>query len=270
MLRVGSRSELTGVIIAYGLSGETIEDFSKRLKVRAGRNGTSGLRLPGGNVEHSVDCRGSPSEIRLVVVTDIRFYRESLAAVLADLPEVARVATAGDGLGGITDAQRLGADLVLLDMALAGAAAIVRSLTQGVPAVPVVALGVAETEADVLACVELGVCGYVPREASLEQLQRVVRHALRGEVICSPGVAGGLFRRVARLAAATRPAAPTDRLTTREREILSLIGLGLSNRQIAGNLGIQLCTVKNHVHNILEKMGVEARSEAAAVAHRSF
>jgi two-component system, NarL family, nitrate/nitrite response regulator NarL len=221
-------------------------------------------------VEHPVECRRAPGEARLLVITDVRFYRESLAAVLGDLPEVARVATAGDGRGGITDAHRLGVDLVLLDMTLADAAVTLRSLTQAVPAVPVVALGVAETEADVLACVELGVCGYVPREASLEQLQRVIQHALRGEVICSPEVAGGLFRRVARLAAATRPAAPTDRLTTREREILSLVGLGLSNRQIAGNLGIQLCTVKNHVHNILEKMGVEARSEAAAVARRSF
>ncbi|MEV0290689.1 response regulator transcription factor [Kribbella sp. NPDC050820] len=204
-----------------------------------------------------------------MIVTGIRLYRESLATVLCALPEVARVATAGDGPGGIAGAHRLSADLVLLDMALADAAVTIRSLTHAVPAVRVVALGVAETEADVLACAELGVCGYVPREASLEQLQLVIRHALRGEVICSPEVAGGLFRRVAHLAGATRPAAPTDRLTTREREILNLVGVGLSNRQIAENLGIQPCTVKNHVHNILEKLGVEGRSEASAIARRS-
>jgi DNA-binding NarL/FixJ family response regulator len=216
-----------------------------------------------------VKHRGEPGESRLVIVTGIRLYRESLATVLDALPEVAHVATATDGPGGITSAYHLGADLMLLDMALADVAVTIRTLTQAVPAVRVVALGVAETAADVLACAELGVCGYVPREASLEQLQLVIRHVLRGEAICSPEVAGGLFQRVAHLAGAIRPAAPTDRLTTREREILGLVGAGLSNRQIAQNLGIQLCTVKNHVHNILEKLGVESRSEAGAIARRS-
>ncbi len=97
-----------------------------------------------------------------MVVTGIRLYRESLATVLGDLPEVARVVTAGDGPGGIAGAHRLGADLVLLDMALADAAVTVPEPDPGGARRPVVALAVEPTEADVLACAELGVCGYVP------------------------------------------------------------------------------------------------------------
>jgi DNA-binding NarL/FixJ family response regulator len=91
-------------------------------------------------------------------------------------------------------------------------------------------------------------------------------HAVaRGEALCSPRVAGLLFRRVTALACERAPQADLSLLTQRERETLSLIEHGLSNKEIARRLAIRLTTVKNHVHHILEKLGVSRRGAAAAV-----
>jgi two-component system, NarL family, nitrate/nitrite response regulator NarL len=138
----------------------------------------------------------------------------------------------------------------------------VRTLAAQVPQVRVVALGVPETDGHVLACIEAGVAGYVPRDGSLETLVATLMGVDRGEVLCSPRIIGSLFRRVAELAAQPQP--PLERLTVRELEILELIDQGLTNKEIARRLCIELSTVKNHVHNILEKLQVRRRADAAA------
>ncbi len=126
------------------------------------------------------------------------------------------------------------------------------------------ALAVSEVESDVLAWAEAGVVGYVPREASLEDLVSTIEAVVRGELRCSPRIAATLFRRVTKLSANRRHTPQGIHLTPRELEILDLIDHGLSNKQIAGKLGIEVATVKNHVHNILEKLQVNRRGEAAA------
>src|SRR5439155_827652 len=102
------------------------------------------------------------------------------------------------------------------------------------------------------------------REASIDDLVTVIESVARGEAICSPRVAAGLLRRVAALAAGHGGDLPRAQLTNREREIVRLIDNGLSNKEIARALGIEVATVKNHVHNILEKLQVHRRGEAAA------
>jgi DNA-binding NarL/FixJ family response regulator len=130
-----------------------------------------------------------------------------------------------------------------------------------VPGVPIVALGVPDVEGDVLACAEAGIAGYVTREASLEELVAVVRSAVQGELRCSPRIAAGLLRRLSALSE-HGPSAPRVRLTARQREIVRLIGQDLSNKEIAHRLGIEVATVKNHVHNLLEKLNVHRRTAA--------
>jgi two-component system nitrate/nitrite response regulator NarL len=138
----------------------------------------------------------------------------------------------------------------------------VRSLAAAAPAVKVVAVAVPDSERDVIACVEAGVAGYVTREASVEELVQATLDATRGELHLPPRMAARLVRHVAELAT-DRPG-PEARLTSRELEIVDLIDDGLSNKQIAQRLCIEVPTVKNHVHNILEKLQVDRRSEAAA------
>jgi len=105
----------------------------------------------------------------------------------------------------------------------------------------------------------------VPRAASVEDLVAALESVGRGELLCSAQTAAALLRRVAALAAGrSAPAQPLSNLTRREREIGGLLEAGLSNKDIAVQLGIEVATVKNHVHNVLEKLQVHRRGQAAA------
>ena len=206
---------------------------------------------------------------RILIVAGIRLYREGLAQMLGRRRGLS-VVGAKSGLKEATaEIQGLRSDVVILDMATEDSHAVVRELKQLAPAVPVVALGVAELEGEVLGCVEAGVAGYVTREASLEDLVAVVESAARGELECSPQMAGSLLRRVAALAADHESSPSQDRLTVREGEILRLIAQDLSNKDIAARLGIEVATVKNHVHNLFEKLNVHRRTEAARLVRHS-
>ena len=203
---------------------------------------------------------------RLLIVSGVRLYREGLAQLIGrneDFEVVGALATPPESQDEI---DRLGADVILLDIATAGSYAAARRLTKTCVVPPVVALGVLDSDAEVIACTEAGAVGYVTREGSLEELVAVVQSAARGELICSPRVAGSLARRLATLAGETAEAQSRSRLSRREREVAALIGEDLSNKEIAMRLSIEVATVKNHVHNLLEKLRVHRRSEAASAA----
>jgi DNA-binding NarL/FixJ family response regulator len=199
--------------------------------------------------------------IRILIVGGSRLYRDGLAQLLGGQLGFAVVGVRSERQLAAGDIQKLKPNVVLLDISSGESLAIVHDINQLAPDVAVVALGVAGLERDVLSCVEAGVAGYVTREESLADLTAVVESAARGDLRCSPMIAGSLLRRVA-AAAAHREPSPSQGLTTREREILRLIGQGLSNKQIAARLGIEVATVKNHVHNLLGKLNVHRRSEA--------
>jgi two-component system, NarL family, nitrate/nitrite response regulator NarL len=131
----------------------------------------------------------------------------------------------------------------------------------------VVAVGVSPEESDVLRCAEAGACGYFFANQQIAQLRDVVLAAFHDEVLCPPRVVATLLRRVGTLAVENDGTARLKRLTPRECEILSLIAAGQSNKEMAGTLAIDLCTVKNHVHHIIDKLGVSRRGEAAALLH---
>lgn len=206
---------------------------------------------------------------RVVVVSGIRLYREGLAELLGRRPGIQVVGVKCDRREVAADLLDLTPDIVIVDMATDESDATVRDIKRLTPEVPVVALGIPELEGTVLACVEAGVAGYVTREGSLDDLVRAVQNAARGEFECSPRIAGSLLRRVAVLTADREPPPSMTRLTTREAEILGLVDQNLSNKQIAGRLGIEVATVKNHMHNVLEKLNVHRRTDAARVFGRS-
>ena len=141
-----------------------------------------------------------------------------------------------------------------------------RRAREQAPATKVVALTVADVDQEVLSCAEAGVTGFVTRDGSLADLIAAVEAAQRGELFCSPRMAASLLRRVSALA---REGPSTPRLTDRESEVLAYLERGLTNQAIAQALGIEVPTVKNHVHSILEKMRVKRRGEAASVWRRA-
>jgi two-component system nitrate/nitrite response regulator NarL len=198
--------------------------------------------------------------LRIAIVSEIRLYRDGLARVLSELDDVTDVVTYDAAADCVGLAVRFSPHIIVLDMTATSSASSARLFARKVSQASIVAIAVPETEPCVLACVEAGVTGYVPREASIDDLVTAIRLSARGQALCSPVIAGGLMRRLATLGQS--PGSATH-LTTRELEIAEYIALGMSNRDIAGCLGIELCTVKNHVHNMLEKLGVTCRADIA-------
>jgi DNA-binding NarL/FixJ family response regulator len=203
--------------------------------------------------------------VRLLIIDDTCLYRDGLAAILGREPWVSAARTAADELGALRHLSKFQPDVVLLNMATVDSAAILDAVVGTAPAVRVVAVGVLENEDELIACAEAGVAGYLLRSQSLADLVAVVQSVARGETLCTPRTAATLLRRIATLAAERRSPAEPARLTAREREILDLIDQGLSNKEIARRLYIEVRTVKNHVHNILDKLNVHRRGEAAAL-----
>ncbi len=158
----------------------------------------------------------------------------------------------------------LRADVLLIDMAMPKALDAVRAIVVSHPDVRVLALAMPETEHDVCEGAEAGVSGFVPRSASFEDLAGALECLDRGELHCSAQAAGTLLRRVATLAAEQPRISGGVHLTRREIEVLELMEQGLSNKQIATSLGIEVATAKNHVHNILEKVQVHRRGDAVS------
>jgi two-component system nitrate/nitrite response regulator NarL len=206
--------------------------------------------------------------IRTLVVSDIRLYREGLADGLARDGRCEVVASAADVRAAVEEVHARHLDVVLLDLSLAGADAAVAAIRREDPPVKVVAVGVREVSSEVIALAEAGVAGYVTRDATLDQLIDVVESVARGEMVCSPRIAVLLLKRVAAVGAREPDRCDDGRLTRRENEIVALIDEGLSNKQIAQRLSIEVATVKNHVHSILGKLGVDQRWAAAAQVRR--
>jgi DNA-binding NarL/FixJ family response regulator len=206
--------------------------------------------------------------IRVVIACDIRLYREGLSLHLARQEQLGVVGSAATREEIHRLACELEPDVLLMDMAMHESLEIVHELRAAVPDTRVLALTIPEADVAVIACAEAGVAGFVTREASLSDLVDAICSAARGEACMSPRAAAALLRRVSALAA-DRPAAPARGvLTVREREIVELIALGLSNKAIAARLHVELATVKNHVHNILDKLQVHRRGEIAASLRR--
>jgi DNA-binding NarL/FixJ family response regulator len=202
--------------------------------------------------------------IRVYVVAGVRIHRDALGRLLEGRRSLGVIGTGPDAdafAGAPADGWP---DVVLVDTATVDCPAAIQAVRRVVPGAKVLALGVPESLDELLAYAEAGVSSYVTREQSPDELVAAIESAARGEALCSPRVAAALLERIASLASAREPAVATVRLTAREQEIITLIDLGLSNKQIARELYIELATVKNHVHHILAKLKVTRRADAAA------
>lgn len=203
--------------------------------------------------------------VRVSIVDHTRLYREGLAQILTREPGMHVVSTAADLEEASIRFKSPPPDVVLFHMRLPESLNVLRTVALAAPAAKIVAIGIAETEEEVIACAEAGAAGYLSREGSYEDLMSTIRSVMEGETRCSPRIAATLLKRLATLALGQRSRGTTVHLTLREWQIIRLVDRGLANKEIARHLSINVRTVKNHVHNILEKLQVHRRGEAAAL-----
>ncbi|MCH9650665.1 MAG: response regulator transcription factor [Deltaproteobacteria bacterium] len=200
--------------------------------------------------------------IKIVIVSFVRLYREGLRSLLQEPGKIEIVGVAEDRHRAIDLLRDLEPDVILVDTSGPQGLVTLRGITAQANRTRAVALGVQEIAEEVVACAEAGACGYVSREADSEQLRTAIHGAVQRELHCTPQIARALLRRVGELAGDSGQRR-TYRLSARELEVTRLIDRGLSNKEIASGLSIELSTVKNHVHNILHKLHVRRRWQAA-------
>lgn len=202
--------------------------------------------------------------IRILIVDDHAVVREGLRAFLALQPGFEIVGEAVDGEEAVARAAELDPDVVLMDLVmpkLDGVSAM-RTLAQRCPRCRVIVLTSFLDDDRLLPALEAGAAGYLLKNSQPAELTRAVRAAHDGEAIIDPTVAARLVQ-----ALADRPhGTPFDQLTDRERDVLTLIASGRSNKRIALELGISEKTVKTHVGHVLAKLGVTDRTQAAVLA----
>ena len=213
--------------------------------------------------------------LRVLIVTDVRVVQESLRCLLEGRGEV-DVLAAIDVSQAREHSERLQPDVTLFDAARQDSIELLKDLVASAPASKVVAFGVKETNENILALAAAGTAGYVCNNAECSDVVRVLLQVMSDELTCSARATASLYRRVATLSKTSLSNAgngPVDvgngsaqvvPLSRRELQIAHLIERGLTNKQIGRDLGIEAATVKNHVHNMCEKLNVHRRGEVAA------
>jgi DNA-binding NarL/FixJ family response regulator len=207
------------------------------------------------------------SAVRVLLVDDQALFREALGTLLDARPEVEVVGEAGDGHQALERAAALAPDVVLMDLhmpVLDGIAA-TRRLRVEQPGVRVLALTTFDDDEDVFAALRAGALGYLLKDVSSDRLVEAVLSAARGESVLQPSVAAKVVARFAQLddAPRSRPQPLVVPLSDRELDVLRLLADGRSNREIATALFLAEGTVKNHVTNVLGKLGARDRTQAA-------
>jgi two-component system nitrate/nitrite response regulator NarL len=204
------------------------------------------------------------TKIRLIIASPVHLVRDALAAFLHcrdGFVVLDAVDLGPDGIAKITDAEP---DAVLVDLGQTDSVATAWLVRAASPRAKLVAFALDETDDRVFACAAAGFSGYVPCESGADELCRALVDAVEGRIRCAPHIAGAMFARLADLLREPEPQRSLPSLSHRESEILVLVEQGRSNKEIARQLSISSATVKNHMHNLLQKLQVSRRGQAAA------
>ena len=206
--------------------------------------------------------------VRVLVVDDQTLFREALTTLLEVREEVEVVSAAADGAEALELVARLRPDVVLMDlrMPVLDGVATTQRLRVEHPDVRVLVLTTFDGDDEVFPALRAGAVGYLLKDATASRLVEGVLAAARGESVLQPSVAAKVLARMSRLPDlpdGPRPQPLVDPLTQRELEVLRALADGLSNRETAERLYLSEGTVKNHVTNVLAKLGVRDRTQAA-------
>lgn len=199
--------------------------------------------------------------IRVLIVNDHCVVREGLRMFLMRDPEIEIVDEATDGAEAVDKTRRLRPDVVLMDLLLPGIGGLeaITMIRREVPETKVLALTIGPGTISLLKVIRAGANGYLHKDTQPLEMRNAIKVVARGEVYLSPQASASLMEEV-------RMLTTTERLTAREMEVLHSLAQGYSNRKIAALLYVSEDTVKTHVRHILEKLGVQGRTQAILVA----
>ena len=222
------------------------------------------------NVDDAV-VEGQP--IRVVIADDHVLYRRGLQMVVSQEEDIDIVGEAGDGKEAVERASELRPDVILMDVRMPHTSGIeaCQAIKVLVPSTKIIMLTMSDEESDLYEAVKAGANGYLLKDVPGEEIAEGVRAVHNGDSLITPSMASKLLAEFAQLSRRQndRPSSvKAPRLTERELEVLRLVARGLANKEIASQLYISENTVKNHVRNILEKLQLHSRMEAAMYAVR--
>ncbi len=205
--------------------------------------------------------------LQVAIVDDHPLFREGVAHTLSIQPNIEVVAEGGSAADAIQIAAERMPDIMLLDVSMPGTGLhAVREITAAFPVIKVVMLTVSEEEDDVTAALRAGARAYVLKGVPARELVRILRAVAEGEVYVTPSLAASLLFELTSGRPASPAANPLDVLTERERQILERVAAGDSNKEVGVQLHVTEKTVKHHMTNILQKLQVRNRVEAALMA----
>jgi two-component system nitrate/nitrite response regulator NarL len=211
--------------------------------------------------------RAVENVISVGIIHRNRLFREGVAYVLSQQQDITVALCSAEAGDAFADIEKRCPDVLILDFSQCGRDGLqeARQLCEAAPGAKLLVMGLTESEADILACIEAGAAGLLQREASLEELLQSIRAVGAGEALCPPKIVSLLFSQIEQGAYERKrlQLSGLPHLTPRERQILALLEEKCSNKEIAVQLQIEVQTVKNHVHNILEKLQLHTRREAA-------
>lgn len=208
--------------------------------------------------------------IKILIADDHFLFREGLARILNDAPEMRVVATVASGEDALVRAGEFKPEVVLMDVNMPGIGGVeaTRRLREHHPQMQVLMLTVSEKEEDLFAAIRAGARGYLLKNMNTAQVVAAIEHVHAGEAIIAPTMAVKLLTEFATRAPHIASAANTEELSEREREVLQLVARGMSNKEIAAQLALSPHTIKAHLRSILDKLHLRSRTEAAAWAAR--
>lgn len=209
--------------------------------------------------------------IRVLIVDDHTLFRSGIKLLLQRDGGFEVVGEAGDGLEGIKRAKSLQPDIVLLDLHMPGISGreAVQLIVEEVPETRVVMLTVSEDAEDLVDCLRAGAVGYLLKNIETDYLIDAIQRAARGESVMSPQMTGKLvreFRTQPKSGTSSQPGEEHEKLSPREKEIITYLARGASNKEVARALGVAESTVKIHVQSILKKLNLTSRVQAAVYA----
>jgi DNA-binding NarL/FixJ family response regulator len=215
----------------------------------------------------------APATIKLVLIDDNRLLREGLAAMIHAQPGFKVLVASADVTEALQKMREAKPDVVLLDFGLADhdSLSLTATVHTEVPSARVIVMGLLPAQEDVANYVQAGASGFIMKDASFHDFFATIRAVAGGAEVLPMALTNSLFSQIARNApsAIRAHALEAVRLTSRELQVIDLLGEGLSNKEIATRLGIAIHTVKSHVHNVLEKLALRSRLEVAAFTHSS-